>query len=147
MTKRDCDSQAQIQSELVMKTRNLNERKALTRQSSVASEKTRQISPRAEAHVRALYNKAAQAIASTDDDGKFIEVNPTFRKHVRLHESRGPKTHASRYNGPGIQTGLQRKGPGALSQRNRVIPVGEDVCSEGWVFFLGRRLCGRGPYT
>ena len=54
-------------------------RKALTRQSSVASEKTRQISPRAEAHVRALYNKAAQAIASTDDHGKFIEVNPAFQ--------------------------------------------------------------------
>ena len=79
MTKRDCDKQAQIHSKPVMKTRNLNEGKALTGQSSVASEKTRQISPRAEAHVRALYNKAAQAIASTDDQGKFIEVNPAFQ--------------------------------------------------------------------
>ncbi len=53
MTRRDFDKQAQIQSELVVKTRNLNRRKALTRQSSVASEKTPQILPRAEAHVRA----------------------------------------------------------------------------------------------
>ena len=47
----------------------------------ITCEDTQQISEDTGAHVRALYNKAAQAIASTDDNGKFIEVNPAF-KHM-----------------------------------------------------------------
>ena len=45
----------------------------------ITCEGAQQISEDTGAHVRALYNKAAQAIASTDDNGKFIEVNPAFR--------------------------------------------------------------------
>jgi PAS domain S-box-containing protein len=33
-----------------------------------------------EAAINALYDKAAQAIASTDDKGRFIEVNPAFER-------------------------------------------------------------------
>jgi PAS domain S-box-containing protein len=33
-----------------------------------------------EALVQALYDKAAQAIASTDDRGRFIEINPAFER-------------------------------------------------------------------
>jgi len=45
----------------------------------IARDEEQQVLRDAEAHVRALYNKAAQAIASTDDHGMFIEVNPAFQ--------------------------------------------------------------------
>jgi sigma-54 dependent transcriptional regulator, acetoin dehydrogenase operon transcriptional activator AcoR len=65
----------------LMKPKELCEQKSQLEYRFITCEDTQQISEEAGAHVRALYNKAAQAIASTDDNGKFIEVNPAF-KHM-----------------------------------------------------------------
>ncbi len=68
------------QSKMLVKPEELCEQHSQLEYPFITREETRQISDDGGAHVRALYNKAAQAIASTDDNGKFIEVNPAFKQ-------------------------------------------------------------------
>lgn len=51
------------------------------------AKKAQQAIKERDALISALYNKAAQAIASTDHQGKFVEVNPAFERMFQYSRS------------------------------------------------------------
>ena len=94
-----------------------------------------------DALISALYNKAAQAISSTDDHGKFIEVNPAFERMFGYSRSEALELTHLDITSAEFKDDFERQSRCAISTRVRLVPAGETLLlAKGWNSFLGRRF-------